>query len=59
MGALGDLDFETQNMISGAKLDTSMSIFSPKLSPLFQPHETFLKGSAAVAQSTAIIFGKE
>lgn len=36
-----------------------MSIFSPKLAPLFKPHENFPKGSAAEAQSTAIIFGKE
>lgn len=49
MGALGDLDFETLNMISGAKLDTSMSIFFPELAPLLQPHENFPKGSAAAA----------
>lgn len=59
MGALGYLDFETLNIISGTKLDTPMSIFSPKLAPLFEPHENFPKGSAAEAQSTAIIFGKE
>lgn len=59
MGALGCFDFETLNMISGTKLDTSMSIFSPTLAPLFKPHENFPKGSAAEAQSTAIVFGKE
>lgn len=51
-------DTEHDFMFS-TKLDTSMSIFSPRLAPLFKAHENFPKGSAAEAQSTAIIFGKE